>query len=87
MFEQKIKETTVQIYGILHSEARHIKANKSPQCNKPYICTARKLGQKLECALLSGSYNSLLCCMKIRNGEGMNVIITTLLPHNKSVIA
>ncbi len=35
MFEQKIKETTVQIYG---SEARHIKANKSPQCNMPYIC-------------------------------------------------
>ncbi len=30
MFEQKIKETTVQIYGILHSEDRHIKANKSP---------------------------------------------------------
>ena len=37
LFEQKIKETTVQIYGILHSEARHIKANKSPQCNMPYI--------------------------------------------------
>ncbi len=27
MFEQKIKETSVQIYGILHSEARHIKAS------------------------------------------------------------
>ena len=25
---QKIKETTVQIYGILHGEARYIKANK-----------------------------------------------------------
>ncbi len=26
--------------------------NKSPQCNMPYICTARKLGKKLEWSLL-----------------------------------
>ncbi len=69
MFEQKIKETTVQI---LHSEARHIKQQVTAVQYAIYLHSQKAWKKVGMISFIYCSYNSLFCGIKIRNAEGMN---------------